>query len=357
MKPRCTVFYTSLFLEHKTTPMHPESPRRLRVCVEELRRSGVCPSEGCWMEEPRRASEDEVALAHSRDYIEYVRKVSEGGGGFLDGDTPISSATYEAAMHAAGAVLDACERALGGVCPRSFCLVRPPGHHAGFDGIALTAPTRGFCVFNNLAIGVKWLLGRGVERILVFDHDCHHGNGTQEILWLERVLKIDMHQDPRTIYPGSGFVNELGSGEGEGFMVNVPLPVGSGDDICKMALEELVRPLVWQFKPQIILVSAGFDPHREEPITRLSFTANSFSRIYDLLVEASEEFCEGRLVATLEGGYGPLLGNLVTLAVSKMAEVEYGFEEPESRSPSWVVEGFRETLKRLREALSPYWSL
>ena len=353
----CTVFYTPLFLEHKTTPMHPESPRRLRVCVEELRRSGVCPSDSCAVEAPRRAGEEEVALAHSREYINHVRRVSESGGGFLDGDTPVSAKTYEAAMHAAGAVLEACGRALREGGFKAFCLVRPPGHHAGLDGIALTAPTRGFCVFNNLAIGVKWLLRQGVERILVFDHDCHHGNGTQEILYSDEVLKIDMHQDPRTIYPGSGFVDEIGSGDGEGFMVNIPLPVGSGDDVCRMALDEVARPLIQQFKPQMILISAGFDPHREEPITRLSFTANAFSWMYDLLVEASERFCEGRMIATLEGGYGPFLGNLVTLAVSKMAGVEYEFEEAESKSPSWAVEEFRRTLNRLRDALSPYWDL
>jgi acetoin utilization deacetylase AcuC-like enzyme len=289
--------------------------------------------------------------------VELVRRVCEQGGGYLNGDTPVSRGSYEAALYAAGAVLDACELARSERV-RAFCLVRPPGHHAGVHGIALSAPTRGFCVFNNIAIGARFLLGEGFERILLIDHDCHHGNGTEEILYSEaRVLKVDIHQDPRTIYPGTGYVEEIGEGPGRGYMVNVPLPPGSGDDIYGEVLGEVLLPLAKQFKPELVLVSAGFDSHREEPITGLALSAHGFSAFYDAILEVSEKYCDGKVVATLEGGYGPYFGKLVTLAISKLAGEGYGVEDEKTKSSMRALEEARRGLKRLKEVLSPYWSL
>ncbi|MFB0543789.1 MAG: histone deacetylase family protein [Candidatus Bathyarchaeia archaeon] len=354
----CTVFYTPLFLEHRTTPGHSESPRRLSLALEELRRSGVCPSELCGFREPRRAREEEVLRVHSKEYVELVKSLCERGGGYLDGDTPVSEGTYEAAMHAAGAVLESCERAPSEPSFRAFLLVRPPGHHAGVDGVALTAPTRGFCVFNNVAIGAARLLDLGLERVLLLDHDCHHGNGTQEILYSEgRVLKIDLHQDPRTLYPGTGFVHEVGEERGEGYMVNVPLPPGSGDDAYEAVLGEVVLPLAEEFKPQLVLMSAGFDSHKDEPITGLSLSAHGFSRLYDVIIGLADRFCGGRLIATLEGGYGPYFPRLMALAVSKLSGTDYRVEDEETKTPKRILDDVKATLDLLKDVLSSYWRI
>ena len=354
----CTVFYTPLFLEHKTKPEHPESHRRLSLALEELRRSGVCPSELCEFRKPRRAREEEVLRVHSKEYMELVRSLCERGGGNLDVDTPVSRGTYEAAMHATGAVLDACEQYISEPEFRTFCLVRPPGHHAGMDGVALTAPTRGFCVFNSIALGAARLLDLGLERILLIDHDCHHGNGTQEILYSEgRILKIDVHQDPKTLYPGTGFIHEIGEGKGEGYMVNVPLPPGSGDDAYEIVLEEIVLPLAEGFKPQAILLSAGFDTHHDDPITELSLTANGFSRLYDVIIGLADRYCGGRVIAALEGGYGPHFPMDVTLAVSKLSGVDYRVEDYETQTPKRILDDLEKTISTLTNKLSSYWNI
>lgn len=273
-------------------------------------------------------------------------------------DTPVSEGTYKAAMHAAGAVVEACERGPSEPGFRAFCLVRPPGHHAGVDGVALTALTRGFCVFNNVAIGTARLLDLGLKRVLLLDHDCHHGNGTQEILYGEgRVLKIDVHQDPRTLYPGTGFIHEIGEGRGEGYMVNVPLPPGSGDDAYGVVLEEIVLPLAEEFKPQLILVSAGFDPHKDEPITGLSLSAHGFSRLYDVMIGLADRFCGGRVIAVLEGGYGPYFPRLVALAVSKLSGTDYRIEDEETKTPKRILGDVEATIDSLKDVLSSYWRI
>ncbi|MEM3150699.1 MAG: histone deacetylase [Candidatus Nezhaarchaeales archaeon] len=347
------VIYDEVFLKHHTGFGHPESPRRVESSFRELSSSRVMLSGACRVVKPRLASPSEVELVHDPSYVAMVRRLCEGGGGYIDADTPVSKDSYEVALYAVGGVLKGCDMILSGEAKKVFGLVRPPGHHAGIAGRALSAPTAGFCIFNNVAIAARYLLSKGLNRVLILDHDCHHGNGTQEILYSNgKVLKVDLHQDPRTLYPGTGYAWEIGEGEGKGFMVNVPLPPGSGDDVYSMVIDELLQPLMERFKPEIVLVSAGFDAHKDEPITNMSLSAQGFSRIYDFVVEAAEKYSNGRVLATLEGGYGESFPKLVTLAVSKLAGVDYEFKEVATSSKEVVMDKARSTLATLKKLLS-----
>jgi acetoin utilization deacetylase AcuC-like enzyme len=356
---RTCVIYSPRFLDHDTGNHHPESSSRVTQVLEELRRANVFQEGVCELQEPRRAFQDEITLVHEKEYYMKVKRIVEAGYGSLDPDTPVSKGSFEAAMMAAGGVLKACELILAGEFKNAFALVRPPGHHAGVRGRALGAPTAGFCVFNNVAIAAQSLLKhQSASKVLILDLDCHHGNGTQEIFnGSKEVMYVSIHQDGRTLYPGTGSFRDIGIGEGEGYKVNIPLPPGSCDDVHLMAFDEVVRGVSQQFKPDFILISAGFDSHHQDPLTNMGVSVEGFRRMYSETLNMAEELCQGRLVAALEGGYGVKFASSTATAIKVLAGLPVKPVEEFRASGSGTVIEVKSTLNALKDLLSPYWSL
>lgn len=292
--PAVGYVYDPLYLEHGI-PGHPENPARLQSIISHLEQSGLL---GRLTEiKPRDATAADLELVHSYELIARVRGTAEEGGGWLDPDTYVVPRSYQAALRAAGGVLAATDAVLDGEIDSAFCLVRPPGHHA--------APTQamGFCLFNNVAVAAAHALERrGLERAAVVDFDVHHGNGTQDAFYSEpRVLYVSTHQYP--FYPGSGYWGETGRAQAEGTTVNLPLPRGCGREEYLRAYREVCAPLVRRFRPQLLLVSAGFDAHFADPLAQMLLDTRGYYEIASLLKALADELCDGRIVCTLEGGY------------------------------------------------------
>jgi acetoin utilization deacetylase AcuC-like enzyme len=287
------VYYHPLFIQHETGE-HPENKRRLVVAKQVLEESGLDLE---WLA-PEPAPVEAIARIHDPAYIDTVRRVADEGGGWLDMDTAVSPRSYEAALYAAGAGMMAVERGLA-AGQNAFMLVRPPGHHA------CRARGMGFCLFNNIAVAAAYALEElGVQRVLIVDWDVHHGNGTQAAFYNDpRVLFFSMHQAGH--YPGTGMAREVGSGEGAGYTVDVPLQPGAGDGAVRLAFDSLVAPLARAFKPELVLVSAGYDPERGDPLGGLEFSRASFQWMTATLVGLAQELGATGPLCFLEGGYRP----------------------------------------------------
>jgi len=289
--------YDPIYLEHKTTPGHPESPERLVHIVERLKAEGLYSQ---LLElKPRPAAVDWIETIHCPEYIERARKSSEGGAGYLDSlDVPISERSYDAALMAAGGILTAIDAVMEQKVTNAFCAVRPPGHHA------LEDKAMGFCIFNNIAIGARYIQKKHqLPKILIVDWDVHHGNGTQAAFYDDpNVLYFSVHQYP--FYPGTGSHAEKGSGKGLNSIINVPLPAGSGDDAYVNAFEEILAPAAVTFSPDFVLISAGFDAHKDDLLGAMKVTQQGFARLTEIAKNIAEKCCAGRLVSILEGGYG-----------------------------------------------------
>ena len=288
------VVYSPIYLEHDTG-QHPENASRLKAIVRHLRDTGT------WQKlvpvAPRAATVEELSLVHDMEHIGRVRGVVEKGGGWLDADTVVSADSYEAALYAAGGAIEATRAVIAGDVDNAFALVRPPGHHA--------TPRRamGFCLFNNVAIAARHALKNcGLERLAIIDFDVHHGNGTQDAFYNEsKVLYISTHQFPH--YPGTGDVDEVGNGEAGGTTVNIPLPAGCGDGEYRLVFKEIIAPVVKRFKPQLILVSAGYDGHWIDPLASMRLTTSGFAEVVSTVRGLAGELCSGHLLLCLEGGY------------------------------------------------------
>ena len=290
---------------------------------------------------PKAATLQQVAAIHGKSYIDQVRAICEHGGGHLDIDTVLSRDSYNAALMAAGGSIGAVDAVLNGQ-DSAFALVRPPGHHA--------MPNRGmgFCIFNNVAIAAKHAQAAGLKKVLIVDWDVHHGNGTNAIFYSDKsVLYFSTHQSPH--YPGTGRSNEVGEGGAEGTKVNVPLPSGTGDEGYLMVFREILLPIALEFKPDVVLVSAGQDPHKDDPLGGMRLTAAGFGAMAGTVKEITRECCRGRLAATLEGGY-----NLQTQAEAIVAEIKaFQGETPMVRGTDPKVAGRIEEVKKVQSA---YWS-
>jgi acetoin utilization deacetylase AcuC-like enzyme len=300
---RTGVVYHPIYMEHETNG-HPERKERLTAILDEIKASDL---ELDWIL-PEAASIDQVATVHSTKYISQVQDISLRGGGFLDVDTVLSSASYDAALAAAGGAIAAVDAVMDGSMG-AFALVRPPGHHA--------MPHRGmgFCVFNNVAIAAKHAQARGLKKVLIVDWDVHHGNGTQAVFYEDSsVLYFSTHQFPH--YPGTGRANEVGYDGAEGTKVNVPLPSGTGNEGYLMAYREILKPIALEFKPDIVLASAGHDPHKDDPLGGMRLTAEGFGAIAGLVKGIADQSCGGKMALTLEGGY-----NLKAQAESVVSEL------------------------------------
>jgi acetoin utilization deacetylase AcuC-like enzyme len=332
------------FAEHQTPPGHPESCERAAVLD---RAAAAWRNGGGEVVAPRAASREQLARVHS---AEHLRRMAEtiGSAVALDPDTYTSPETHEVALLAAGACVDAVERVLAGVEQRAFALVRPPGHHAERHR------AMGFCLFNNVAVAAAHARSIGAARVAIVDYDVHHGNGTQHIFEDDpSVLYVSLHQYP--YYPGTGAAGEVGTGAGAGFTVNVPLEAGAVDDDYRLVFDELVVPVVRQFNPDLILISAGFDAHERDPLGGMRLTTPAFPAMTIALRRVADECCAGRVVAVTEGGYDLrafsecIDGVIVALADESPDGVPW--PSPGSIAP---VRG-RAALAAVRPALAPYW--
>ncbi len=351
---KTAVIYTPKYLNHNPGPHHPESPKRLKVIMKELNRSGLFETGRCSLTEPKRASIDDLKLVHEQDYIQLVERYSASGGGLLDlGDTTVSPKSFETALFAVGGALEAVNLVIDGRFKNAFALVRPPGHHAG------PYYAMGFCLFNNIAIAATHLLKDfALDRVLILDIDAHHGNATQEIFYdTNRVLYISLHQDP-TGFPGTGFVDETGKGKGVGYTVNIPFPFRIDDKIYLKAVKEIVVPIIQQYKPQFILVSVGFDGHYTDPVAELSLSASCYLKTFSHVLNLASKFCTGKLVAILEGGYSlSYIGKIATAVIAKMAGVPHTFQDKSPAASIKVRKQAEKIIKEVRSIQSSFWDL
>ena len=287
------ISYDDVFLTHDTGH-HPECPDRLRVIREHLRKVGLWDAN--LRPAKRDATVEELQLVHTPEHIERVRALS-GGEGAFDSDTPLSKGSYAAAIRAVGAVLEACDDVLAGKTPSAFCAVRPPGHHA--------TPSRamGFCLFSNVAIAARYLEKKhGLKRIAIVDWDVHHGNGTQEALYSDAgTFYLSLHRHP--FYPGTGLAGETGSGPGKGFKMNVPLPYNTSREHYLSTFQYSLEGRVADFKPQFILISAGFDTYKDDPIGGLNLEVEDYAKLTQIVAAVAKTHCGGKVVSSLEGGY------------------------------------------------------
>jgi acetoin utilization deacetylase AcuC-like enzyme len=304
--------------------MHPESPARVEAVIDGIRRADL-GDDLEWVE-PRPATVEELALVHEAGYVDAVRRYCERGGGKMTLDTGAGAGSWEAALYAAGAALTAVEK--GG---HAFCAVRPPGHHAN------RAAPMGFCLFNNVAVCAKALADQG-ERVLIVDWDVHHGNGTQDMFYDDdRVLYVSWHQ--AFFYPFTGELEETGEGAGEGYTINFPLPRGATGDVYRTALDEVVAPAAAEFGPTRVLVSSGFDSHRDDSLegTDLGLTAGDFAT----LTERCAALTDAGLVILLEGGYDidalAASAQACVTALAGQREAKGEVEQPTSGGPGMDV--------------------
>jgi acetoin utilization deacetylase AcuC-like enzyme len=306
------------FIDHVTGPHHPERPDRIRAIHRAVRAAGMISSpdpfpefeldlglingQGVKLieETPPRADEKWLRTIHTPEMIERIHHICEIGGGIIDqGDTRVSPDSFDVALYSLGSLLHCCDLVMEQGFDRAFSAARPPGHHAERDR------AMGFCLFSNVAIATKYLQQKhGLKRIAIVDFDVHHGNGTQACLEDDpNKLFISLHQDPRTCYPGSGYEYETGTGEGEGLTANIPFAPGSGDEQYLAAFDETVLPRIDQFKPDVLLISAGFDAHRDDPLAGIELSEECFERMTRMLCESANRHCNGRVISALEGGY------------------------------------------------------
>ena len=313
------------YLDHDLGRGHPERPDRLRSVLEGVAAAGL--DEALVPGVPRPATVEELARVHDPALVASIASLSEAGGGWVDADTAANEWSYDAALLAAGAGLTAVEALDAGRAASAFCAVRPPGHHA--------TPTRamGFCLFNNVAVAAAALAERG-ERVLVVDYDAHHGNGTQDAFWRDdRVAYCSFHQYP--LYPGSGGLREVGEGPGRGTTVNLPLPPGATGDSFRAGVTEVLAPFAAAFAPTWLLISAGFDAHRADPITDLGLSAGDYA---DLTTDLLALGPPGRCIVFLEGGYDlEALATSSAACVAALAGERHVPEPPTSGGPGREV--------------------
>lgn len=323
-----------IYLRHETGPWHPECPERLTAVMQGIDDAGLRDAVTAF--EPRAATAAEVERVHPGRYLLALEELSASGGGHVDADTVASEDSYRAALVAAGAGPSAIERLDAGQADAAFCAVRPPGHHA--------TPLRpmGFCLINNVAVAAAMLADRG-ERVLVVDYDAHHGNGTQDAFWRDpRVVYVSLHEFP--LYPGTGRLDEVGEGEGVGSTVNLPLPAGATGDVYRLAVDEVIRPLAERWSPTWLILSAGFDAHRDDPLTGLGLTAADYG---DLTAELMALVPAGRRLLFLEGGYDLAgLARSVGAALAAMVARPYRPEAPTAGGPGRTVV---DAARRLRD--------
>lgn len=291
--------YHEVFTKHEISPGHPESPERLRTAMKYIDGAGLLKTGSIRLVTPEPPDLNEIYALHDRKYITDIREKSHRGGGFFTLDTAVNAFTYDAMVLAAGGGIGAVDRIVDGKSDNAYILCRPPGHHAEYDRAL------GFCFVNNIAVAAQHLVAkRKLDRVMIIDYDAHHGNGTQRAFYsTNKVLYVTMHQDGRSIFPGSGFPDEIGSGEGKGYTVNLSMYPGAGDKSYDMAFNRIVEPLAKAYNPQFVLVSAGFDCHFQDTLTSMGLTSSGISIMNARIKTIAQQNAQGRLAFFLEGGY------------------------------------------------------
>jgi len=309
------------FLDHTPGKKHPECPARLEAVWRGLDRINL--DDDLIRIAPRIATQSELLRCHPIEHIQALESLNAEGGGRMDPDTSLSKGSWDAALLAAGSGLTAIDALIETKAEAAFCAVRPPGHHATSNR------SMGFCLVNNIAITAASLIENG-EKVAVIDIDAHHGNGTQDIFYSDsRVLMISIHQWP--LYPGTGAEDEIGESDGKGFNVNVPLPPASTGGTYRAALDEIVSPCIDNFEPDWILVSAGFDAHRSDPLTDMGLTSGDFG---DLLTQIFNMAPKGRCIFFLEGGYDfQALADSVTVSFASIMGSDLRLESSTGAGP------------------------
>jgi acetoin utilization deacetylase AcuC-like enzyme len=312
----------AIYVEHPSsyehdTGGHPENAGRLRAIEAAIDEAGGLGLQRC---QAPPATPEQLGRVHSPTHVRAIESLSEGGGGMVDLDTVASAGSYTAALHAAGGAAWAARTVLTNGGPVAFCGLRPPGHHAE------TARAMGFCLFNNVAVAAAEALAVGANRVLVFDWDVHHGNGTEEIFAPDpRVLCISIHQWP--LYPGTGPAEYAGEGDGEGYTINLPVPPGAGGEDFRALVEHVVVPVGRQFAPDLVAISAGYDAHREDPLSSCLLEEDDYAEMAMSMRELAGDV-EAPILVCLEGGYAPRA--LAASVVATIAALD------EDRAPSPV---------------------
>jgi acetoin utilization deacetylase AcuC-like enzyme len=341
-----TIYISDRFADHLNPPGHPERLQRaevMQVVAAEFRQSGG------EVREPRAATQDELARIHDREYITRISETA-GKATALDPDTFTSPDSYDVARLAAGATIGCVEHVLEGNGRRAFAMVRPPGHHAERNR------AMGFCLFNNVAVAAAYARARGLSRVAVVDYDVHHGNGTQWSFYEDpSVLFISSHQYP--YYPGTGAATDIGRGKGLGFTVNLPMDAGGTDADFEVAYKTVAFPVLRQFRPELILISAGFDALNDDPLAGMRLSVNEFARLTAGIAAIADEYCHGRVAAVTEGGYD--LGGLASClrAVTKVLSGETSLADLGAPLSSADARRGRATVDAVVPGLRRYWQL
>ncbi|MEE8348943.1 MAG: histone deacetylase [Acidobacteriota bacterium] len=332
------------FTRHLTPPGHPERPERVAALLEAFER---------WnrLDELVRvptstAQEGWIQAVHSSAHLARIKATSGKESSQLDGDTATSADSYQVALLAAGSGVTLVDALVRERIDSGFALIRPPGHHAESNR------PMGFCLFNNVAVAAEQAIQKGLaEKVAIVDFDVHHGNGTQEIFYSRSdVLYLSTHQFP--FYPGTGHFSETGAGPGQGFTANFPLPAGSGDSFYCTIFQDFLLPIIQQFSPQLILVSAGYDAHRDDPLAGMNLSTDGFGELVNLLNKVAREVCGGRILYLLEGGY-----NLSALCDAVLLTIDTSLTPRKFDIPTAGAEDYEIYRDVLKSKLTPYWEL
>ncbi len=344
--------YSENYLKYFLGEDHPFQQVRCKLTLELLKKMRAFDS-SAKIFEARKAKEEELLLVHSKDYVNFVKEMSKKGYGFLDyGDTPAYKGIFEGACYCVGGTLKACELIMEGEIEHAF-------NFAGGLHHALPGSASGFCVFNDIAIGIRYLQKNfGLEKIAVVDIDAHHGDGTQKIFYSEPILKVSLHRIG--IFPGSGYAEEIGEGKGKGYSVNIPLPPRTFDEAYLYAFNEVVIPLLKNYKPEIIINQFGIDSHFKDRLADLSLTTKAYEEIADKMHKIAHEVCDGRYLVLGGGGYDidatVRCWALAFLKISGVREEKLELLRDKERieKDERIFEVVRENVKRIKELVFPF---
>ena len=355
------IVYDPIYLEHRIG-VHVESHERLIGIMNFIEEKKLLEDPDFSLIDPRKATTEQIRYVHQESLINEVKEVSEvaritGHIQNLDMDTAVSAKTYEASLYSVGGNLNGIDNILTGEVNNIFAAVRPPGHHSNSYKCA------GFCIFNNIAIAAEYLFReKNFKRVAIIDWDCHAGNGTSDIFYngseYGELVFFDSHQDGRTLYPGTGFINDLGKGAGEGKIINFPMPPRAADDINILFFNEIIAPVCDEFKPEFILISAGFDTHWTDRLTNMGWTYQGPANYLKEIKEIAKKYAKDRILITLEGGY----------EIDKQAKAVYNclqvlnnknhlIQEPSRESDNDVLNYVNnKVIPNLKDSLKPYWN-
>lgn len=355
------IVYDPIYLEHRIG-VHVESHERLIGIMDFIEEKKVLENPDFKLIDPRKATTDQIKYVHQESLINEVKEVSEvaritGHIQNLDMDTAVSAKTYEASLFSVGGNLNGIDSILEGEVNNVFATVRPPGHHSNSYKCA------GFCIFNNIAVATEYLLReKNFKRVAIIDWDCHAGNGTSDIFYNGsengEVVFFDSHQDGRTLYPGTGFINDIGNEAGEGKIINFPMPPRAADDVNILFFNEIIAPVCDEFKPEFILISAGFDTHWTDRLTNMGWTYQGPANYLKKIKEIAEKYAKDRILITLEGGYeidkqAKAVYNCLQVLNSSNKLIE---EKPRTSDKDVLNYINNRVIPNLKESLKPHWN-